>query len=104
MYSNLKLPDSRISWFNRSMSLEECENVCASNVSCTTFANTNIRGDKSGCLTWSGELMDIREAPQGDVSGQDLYIKIANLKVIRKCICDFFASICHVSSSYSNIL
>ncbi|KAF5798953.1 putative protein kinase RLK-Pelle-DLSV family [Helianthus annuus] len=83
-FSNLKLPDSQNSWFNRSMSLEECENVCASNVSCTAFANTNIRGVKSGCLTWSGELTDIREAPQGDVSGQDIYIKMANLKVIRE--------------------
>ncbi|MFS7957714.1 putative non-specific serine/threonine protein kinase [Helianthus anomalus] len=104
MYSNLKLPDSRISWFNRSISHEECENVCASSVSCTTFSNTNIIGGKSGCLTWFGELMDIREAPQGDVSGQDIYIKMANLKVIRMCICDFLESMCHVSSGYSNIL
>ncbi|MFS7957702.1 putative non-specific serine/threonine protein kinase [Helianthus anomalus] len=82
----------------------KCENVCASNVSCTAFANTNIRGGKSGCLTWSGELMDIGEAPQGDVSGQDIYIKLANLKVILKCICDFLESMFHVSSGYSNIL
>ncbi|KAI3705198.1 hypothetical protein L1987_75432 [Smallanthus sonchifolius] len=77
-FSDLKMPDSQNSRFNSSISLEECKNLCANNVSCTAFANSDIRGGGSGCLMWSGELMDIREAPPGDNSGQDIYIKMAN--------------------------
>ncbi|XP_076898181.1 G-type lectin S-receptor-like serine/threonine-protein kinase At4g27290 [Bidens hawaiensis] len=75
-FSDLKLPDSQNSWFNSSISLKECKNLCANNVSCIAFANSDILGG-NGCLMWSGELIDIREAPQGDLSGQDLYIKMA---------------------------
>ncbi|KAK9063013.1 hypothetical protein SSX86_016883 [Deinandra increscens subsp. villosa] len=82
-FSNLKLPDTQKSWFDTSISLEECKNICASNFSCIAFANTDIRGSKSGCLTWSSDLLDIREAPQGDISGQDIYIKMANPILIR---------------------
>ncbi|KAI3799729.1 hypothetical protein L1987_35029 [Smallanthus sonchifolius] len=81
-FSNLKLPDSRDTWFNSTMSLQECGNVCTSNVSCTAYANTDIREGGSGCLMWFSELVDIREAPQGDDSGQDIYIKMANPTLI----------------------
>ncbi|KAK1421233.1 hypothetical protein QVD17_23417 [Tagetes erecta] len=81
MLSNLKLPDSQNSLFNSSVSLEECKNLCANNDSCTAYANsTNNSGGGGGCLMWSGELMDIRQAPQGDDSGQDIYIKMARDK------------------------
>ncbi|KAL8241145.1 hypothetical protein R6Q59_014500 [Mikania micrantha] len=83
-FSNLKLPDSQNSWFNISISLEECENICATNVSCTAFANTDIRDGKGGCLTWSGELTDIRDATGGVVLGQDIYIKMVAPKSSRK--------------------
>ncbi|KAL8210643.1 hypothetical protein R6Q57_005080 [Mikania cordata] len=75
-FSNLKPPDSQNSWFNISISLEECENICATNVSCTAFANTDIRDGKSGCLTWSSELTDIRETTGEDASRQHIYIKM----------------------------
>ncbi|KAJ0465597.1 putative protein kinase RLK-Pelle-DLSV family [Helianthus annuus] len=77
-FSNLKLPDSRDTWFNSTMSLGECEKVCTGNVSCTAYANTDIRDGGSGCLMWFSELVDMRDAPQGDDSGQDIYIKMAN--------------------------
>ncbi|KAJ9542970.1 hypothetical protein OSB04_029476 [Centaurea solstitialis] len=82
-FSNMKLPDSRDSWFNNTMSLRECENVCIHNVSCTAYANTDIRGGGSGCLLWFSELIDIREAPQGDGSGQEIYVKILDPNKIR---------------------
>ncbi|XP_024962052.1 G-type lectin S-receptor-like serine/threonine-protein kinase At4g27290 isoform X1 [Cynara cardunculus var. scolymus] len=88
--SNLKLPDSRDSWFNKTMSLGECENVCARNVSCTAYANTDIKGGGNGCLLWFTELIDVREASTRDNSGQDIYISMRNPNTIRKCISDSF--------------
>ncbi|KAI3816114.1 hypothetical protein L1987_15804 [Smallanthus sonchifolius] len=59
--SGVKLPDTRTSWYNHSMTLGECESVCTRNCSCTAYANINIRFGGSGCLLWFGELMDIRD-------------------------------------------
>ncbi|KAI3675466.1 hypothetical protein L1987_85056 [Smallanthus sonchifolius] len=53
-YSNLKLPDTRESWFNQTMTLAECEEMCRSNCSCTAYANSNIIGSGSGCMLWFG--------------------------------------------------
>ncbi|KAI3510549.1 hypothetical protein L1887_17635 [Cichorium endivia] len=81
-FSNLKLPDAKDAWFDSSMSLQECENDCNSSVSCTAYAHIDIRGNGSRCLLWSSDLIDIRDAREGDVSGQDIYIKMYNPKLI----------------------
>ncbi|KAJ9551491.1 hypothetical protein OSB04_015536 [Centaurea solstitialis] len=72
-YSNLKLPDTQESWFNRSMDLNECEMVCKRNCSCTAYTTQNITGSGSGCLLWFGDLIDIRTFPE---NAQDLYIRM----------------------------
>ena len=71
-YSNLKLPDTRTSWYNKTMSLMECEAICLKNCTCMAYATLDIRGDGSGCLLWFNDLIDIRY-PQGKV-GQDIYV------------------------------
>ncbi|KAJ9542969.1 hypothetical protein OSB04_029475 [Centaurea solstitialis] len=91
-FSNLKLPDSRDSWFNSTMSLGECEKVCTGNISCTAYANTDIRNGGTGCLLWFGELIDIREVSTRDNSGQDIYISMHNRNIARKCISNLFRS------------
>ncbi|XAR60356.1 Non-specific serine/threonine protein kinase [Bertholletia excelsa] len=73
-YSNLKLPDTRHSYFNQSMNLEECRSLCLENCSCTAYANTDIRNGGSGCFLWFGDLIDIRDY---STDGQDLYVKMA---------------------------
>ncbi|XWS09905.1 hypothetical protein CRYUN_Cryun39dG0029800 [Craigia yunnanensis] len=73
-YSGVKLPDSRQSWFNYSMNLEECKNLCKKNCSCTAYANLDIRKGGSGCLLWFVDLVDIREFTE---NGQEIYIRIA---------------------------
>ncbi|KAM0063419.1 putative non-specific serine/threonine protein kinase [Helianthus debilis subsp. tardiflorus] len=73
-YSNLKLPDTQGSWYNQTMSLEECRNMCKSNCSCTAYANSNISGTGSGCLLWFGGLIDIRTFVG---SGDTLYIRVS---------------------------
>ncbi|XP_016460247.1 G-type lectin S-receptor-like serine/threonine-protein kinase At4g27290 [Nicotiana tabacum] len=74
MYSGVKLPDTRNSWFNKTMTLEECRAVCLRNCSCMGYTNLDIRNGGSGCLLWIGELVDIRQLSQ---SGQDIYIRMS---------------------------
>ncbi|KAI3457034.1 hypothetical protein Pfo_013697 [Paulownia fortunei] len=74
-YSSIKLPDGRNSWYNESMTLEECKVECLQNCSCTAYTNLNISGGGSGCLLWFGDLVDIRVL---SADGQDLYIRMAS--------------------------
>uniref|UniRef100_A0A6N2MEP3 non-specific serine/threonine protein kinase n=1 Tax=Salix viminalis TaxID=40686 RepID=A0A6N2MEP3_SALVM len=69
----LKLPDTSYSWYDTSMSLVECKNMCLKNCSCSAYANSNITGEGSGCLLWFGDLVDMREF---STRGQDLYIRM----------------------------
>ncbi|PHT77181.1 G-type lectin S-receptor-like serine/threonine-protein kinase [Capsicum annuum] len=74
MYSGVKLPDTRNSWFNETMKLDECKEFCLRNCSCTGYANLDIRNGGSGCLLWIGEMVDIRQL---SASGQDIYIRMS---------------------------
>ncbi|KAK1419591.1 hypothetical protein QVD17_28795 [Tagetes erecta] len=71
--TRVKVPDTRRSWHNESMTLGECEAACKSNCSCTGYTSIDIRNGGSGCLMWLDELLDTREF---DVN-QDIYIKTA---------------------------
>ncbi|CAK8564584.1 unnamed protein product [Lathyrus sativus] len=74
-YSNMKLPDTSSSWFDKSMSLEECVAVCLKNCSCTAYANLDIRYGGSGCLLWFDNIVDMRIHPD---QGQDIFIRLAS--------------------------
>ncbi|MQM03723.1 hypothetical protein Taro_036504 [Colocasia esculenta] len=69
-----KLPDTVNSTVNMSMSLKECEEMCLKNCSCTAYSSANISGGGSGCLMWTGDLVDIRVFT---ANGQDLYLRLA---------------------------
>ncbi|XP_039158875.1 G-type lectin S-receptor-like serine/threonine-protein kinase At4g27290 [Eucalyptus grandis] len=73
-YSWLKLPDTRFSWFNESMNLQECQVLCMKKCSCMAYSNLDIRNGGSGCLLWFGKLIDIRGYSD---YGQELYIRMA---------------------------
>ncbi|KAI8525277.1 hypothetical protein RHMOL_Rhmol13G0218200 [Rhododendron molle] len=69
-FSRLKLPDTSYFLVNRKeISRVDCEEACLKNCSCMGFAQTDI----SGCVVWSGELLDMREYHEG---GQDLYVRL----------------------------
>ncbi|CAL5393183.1 unnamed protein product [Camellia sinensis] len=74
-YSGYKMPDTRNSWFDRNMTLGECEMVCLKNCSCMAYSNLDIRRGGSGCLLWFGELIDTREL---NTNEQDVYIRMAS--------------------------
>ncbi|KAJ0745030.1 putative protein kinase RLK-Pelle-DLSV family [Helianthus annuus] len=71
--SGVKVPDTRRSWYNVSMTLKECETACKANCTCTGYANLDIRNGGSGCLLWLDELLDTREYD----ADQDVYIRVA---------------------------
>ncbi|XVF04087.1 hypothetical protein REPUB_Repub05bG0051400 [Reevesia pubescens] len=72
--SAVKAPETKNSWYNQSINLEECKNFCLANCSCTGYANLDIRNGGSGCLLWFNDLIDIRYITD---SGQDIYVKVA---------------------------
>ncbi|KAM7498795.1 hypothetical protein LguiA_023209 [Lonicera macranthoides] len=77
-YSTIKLPDTRYSWFNQTMTTKECEIMCLRNCSCMAYANSDVRGNGSGCLLWFGDLIDIRELNE---RVQDIYIRVASTEL-----------------------
>jgi hypothetical protein len=74
-HTGVKLPDTSSSWYNKSMTLQECEGMCLKNCSCSAYASLDVRNGGSGCLLWFDILVDTREL--GEI-GQDLYIRMAS--------------------------
>ncbi|PON81471.1 S-receptor-like serine/threonine-protein kinase [Trema orientale] len=72
-YSNIKLPDTSLSWYGKNMNLNDCEQLCLKNCSCKAYAILDITR-KSGCILWFKELIDMRQYSD---SGQDIYIRLA---------------------------
>ncbi|XP_019169087.1 PREDICTED: G-type lectin S-receptor-like serine/threonine-protein kinase At1g11410 isoform X2 [Ipomoea nil] len=71
---SMKIPDTETAEVNRGIGLEECKERCLNNCSCTAYASSNISYGGSGCITWYGELIDMREFTKG---GQDMYIRVS---------------------------
>ncbi|KAL7186403.1 hypothetical protein ACSBR2_028200 [Camellia fascicularis] len=74
-YSGMKLPDTWSSWFNRTMTIGECREVCLKNCSCMAYTSLDISRGGSGCLLWFDDLVDLRVISE---SGQDIYIRMAS--------------------------
>nr|XP_025676740.1 G-type lectin S-receptor-like serine/threonine-protein kinase At4g27290 [Arachis hypogaea] len=72
-YTDIKVPDTSSSWYNKTMNLKECENICLKNCSCVAYANLDIRNGGSGCLLWFNHLIDMVQYSR---AGQDIYIKV----------------------------
>ncbi|XP_034898841.1 G-type lectin S-receptor-like serine/threonine-protein kinase At4g27290 isoform X4 [Populus alba] len=74
----LKMPETRKSWFSRTMNLEECKNTCLKSCSCTAYTNLDIRDGGSGCLLWFNDLIDMRTFFQNE---QEIFIRMAASEV-----------------------
>nr|KYP41484.1 Putative serine/threonine-protein kinase receptor [Cajanus cajan] len=75
-YERMKLPDTSSSWYDETVSLQECEKLCLSNCSCTAYAQLNISGTGSGCLLWFFNIVDMRALSKG---GQDFYLRVTSV-------------------------
>ncbi|CAL5336256.1 unnamed protein product [Camellia sinensis] len=80
-YSHYKMPDTRYSWFDKSMTLRECEMRCLKNCSCMAYTSLDISGGGSGCLLWFDELIDMRQYSD---NGQDIYIRMASSELVQQ--------------------
>ncbi|XP_010436213.2 PREDICTED: receptor-like serine/threonine-protein kinase SD1-8 [Camelina sativa] len=71
----MKLPETTETIIvDTTMGIEECRERCLTNCNCTAFANTDMRNGSQGCVTWTGDLFDLRNYSR---EGQDLYVKLA---------------------------
>ncbi|XP_049356473.1 G-type lectin S-receptor-like serine/threonine-protein kinase At4g27290 [Solanum verrucosum] len=77
-FTGIKVPDTRKSWFNESIGLEECGKLCLADCNCTAYSNMDVRDGGSGCLLWFGDLIDIRELSPNQ---QDLFVRVAASEV-----------------------
>ncbi|XP_022724304.1 receptor-like serine/threonine-protein kinase SD1-8 [Durio zibethinus] len=71
---NMKMPESTTSFVDNTMNLKECEALCTRNCSCTAYSNSDIRNGGTGCVIWTGDLIDLRQYTGG---GQDLFVRLA---------------------------
>ncbi|PRQ34197.1 putative protein kinase RLK-Pelle-DLSV family [Rosa chinensis] len=70
--ASVKIPDSSTARVNMSMSLELCRQKCLIDCSCTAYMSVEDRGGGIRCVTWHGDLMDVRTFSDG----QDLYVRV----------------------------
>ncbi|MED6161705.1 hypothetical protein PIB30_063235 [Stylosanthes scabra] len=77
-FSGLKLPDTEGTFFNRSMSLEDCRILCLNNCSCMAYAALDVSKGPNGCLLWFGNLIDMKVLSASD---DDIYTRMAGKDV-----------------------
>lgn len=68
--SRVKIPESSKALVNMNLSLQACKQECLKNCSCTAYSIVNNEG---GCVTWYGDLMDIRSFAN---VAQELYLRV----------------------------
>ena len=90
-FTGLKLPDAAEFHTNYGISISNCEAECLKNCSCVAYAKLDINASGKGCITWFGDLFDIREVP---VYGQDLYVRVPASELGKN-----IKGICHPSRS-----
>ncbi|KAI5331011.1 hypothetical protein L3X38_021137 [Prunus dulcis] len=69
----VKPPDSSAARVNLSMGLEACKAECLRNCSCMAYSSADERKGGIGCVTWHGDLVDMRTYSN---LGQDLYVRV----------------------------
>ncbi|KAL1807409.1 hypothetical protein ACET3Z_024399 [Daucus carota] len=79
-YTRVKLPDTRYSWYDLRITLEQCQRLCLKNCSCIAYTNADIRSGGSGCLLWFNELSDSKGYTE---EGEDIYVKMASSELVK---------------------
>ncbi|XP_071697181.1 G-type lectin S-receptor-like serine/threonine-protein kinase At4g27290 [Rutidosis leptorrhynchoides] len=77
-YSDLKLPDTEGTWFNMSMTLEECKAKCLQNCTCMAYAIPDVSLGGKGCVLWFNDLFDMHEHP---TDGRDIFVRMASSEI-----------------------
>jgi hypothetical protein len=90
---HVKLPDTSIARVDMSLSLKECEQECLRNCSCTAYTSADHTRGGIGCLSWHGDLVDIRTFAN---AGQYLFVRVdsATLGILHIYIAFSFVTFC----------
>uniref|UniRef100_A0A175YLD1 Receptor-like serine/threonine-protein kinase n=1 Tax=Daucus carota subsp. sativus TaxID=79200 RepID=A0A175YLD1_DAUCS len=76
--SGVKVPDTSTAHLESDITLKACNNLCLKNCSCTGYTIANI-SNGVGCLTWYGDLLDIRQYSDG---GEVLYVRVDHHELV----------------------
>ncbi|KAK1355491.1 Receptor-like serine/threonine-protein kinase [Heracleum sosnowskyi] len=79
-FSDVKLPDTRDSWYNLTIDRQECERLCLNNCSCTAYANADVRTSGHGCILWFKELMDISDYKE---DAAEIYVRMPSSELVK---------------------
>ncbi|VAH69089.1 unnamed protein product [Triticum turgidum subsp. durum] len=76
----MKVPDKFVRLWNKSY--DDCQVECSKNCSCVAYAyanlsTSNIDGDATRCLMWTGELIDVEKGRT--IGYENLYLRLAAL-------------------------
>ncbi|KAF7040131.1 hypothetical protein CFC21_050054 [Triticum aestivum] len=76
----MKAPDKFVRLWNKSY--DDCKVECSKNCSCVAYAyanlsTSNIDGDATRCLLWTGDLIDVEKG--GTIGNENLYLRLATL-------------------------
>lgn len=71
--TGLKLPDNATYW--GMLYPQECKDKCLNESSCMAYTNIDIKGNRSKCLVWLGDLLDMRRSQK---AGNDIFIRMAH--------------------------
>ncbi|KAJ1390427.1 S-locus glycoprotein domain [Sesbania bispinosa] len=95
----LKVPDTSVAIAKGGLSLEECEQECLRNCSCTAYAVADARNGGSGCLAWHDNLMDTQK-----LSDQANYYKKRNGEYLVKGGWLQFLQLLYLQLSFSSLV
>eukprot|EP00257_Ricinus_communis_P016162 XP_015574242.1 G-type lectin S-receptor-like serine/threonine-protein kinase At4g27290 isoform X1 [Ricinus communis] len=84
-FTGMKMPDASEFLVNVSESVKDCKTKCLKNCSCMAYAKLDINGTGSGCVIWTGELIDTREVGE---YGQDIYVRVAATELESNAVMD----------------
>jgi hypothetical protein len=80
-FYGLKLPETKHTWVDANMTLDDCKNKCLADCSCTAYSSLDVGGDGSGCCIWFGDLIDLKQISSFQ---QYLYIRTDD-STVGKC-------------------
>ncbi|GMN49714.1 hypothetical protein TIFTF001_018881 [Ficus carica] len=78
--TRVKLPDTSNARVEMGLNLRECKEKCLKDCNCTAYTSVDETTDGVGCLSWHGDLVDIKTYTD---TGMDLYIRVDETTLVK---------------------